>query len=273
MDYFSVKFNALEEAMQKEMTVNSMLSEECDNLMRILATVGVQPSLKGHGYVDKLWTAYNHVSTIASQVVRMNNGLEKVFDKYMEFEQKVINQADEIMTTKNGFSKSSVKAADKAVDSYADFREKNEKKDSAWDVLYDGTIGSWKDNAGQYGDLLDDFEQWKEEGLDPTIDNGYDWLEEKGVPKEIIDWAKKKTDSFSDKVDHLVDIQQGVLNPGDWDYTHDGVNAFLDEVGIDDEFTDYLVDASFDTFNPDNSSSFTESVSSILDSFTEMFGG
>ena len=150
MDHFSVLYQGLENTLQEEGKIYRIVDEQCGELFKIMNTVSLQPTLWGHGYTDKLWEAYSRISTISSYVGRMQNGLGKVFDKYMEYEQKVLSEAEEVMTVRNGFSKGSAKAAGEAAREHAEFEEKNQKASGGWkDALYEGTVGSWKKNWGQ----------------------------------------------------------------------------------------------------------------------------
>ena len=94
MDHFSVLYQGLENTLQEEGKIYRIVDEQCGELFKIMNTVSLQPTLWGHGYTDKLWEAYSRISTISSYVGRMQNGLGKVFDKYMEYEQKVLSEAE-----------------------------------------------------------------------------------------------------------------------------------------------------------------------------------
>ena len=230
MDHFSVLYQGLENTLQEEGKIYRIVDEQCGELFKIMNTVSLQPTLWGHGYTDKLWEAYSRISTISSYVGRMQNGLGKVFDKYMEYEQKVLSEAEEVMTVRNGFSKGSAKAAGEAAREHAEFEEKNQKASGGWKhALYEGTVGSWKKNWGQTLAILEGARDTAGEGYTVLRDNFYEKLEDSDLPPFVIGGIKKVIGKAEGTVSGYADIVQGILDFTDPESRED---AFLAVVGM-----------------------------------------
>ena len=90
MDYFSVFYHGIADVLQEEEQIYKIIDEQCSEIFQIMNSVGLQPTLQGHGYVKKLWSAYGKTSTIVTQINRMRTGLMKVV------RQKLLRQYREV---------------------------------------------------------------------------------------------------------------------------------------------------------------------------------
>lgn len=254
MDYFSVNYQGLESIRQQEEKIYQILDGICEELFLIKSNVDVQPTLWGHGYGGKLWEAYSRTVTISSHVNRMRTGLGKVSDKYMEYEQKVLTEAEGIITVKNGFSKKAVKTAKAASDQHEKFFEKNQKNTATWkDVVYDATVGSWKENWGQMLTITKRGKTWAKEGWTVLRENGYEELENSDLPPFVKGLIKAGVGKLEGFASDTADILEGIL-----DFTNEeavkkgilGVVSILDpfELGGED-----VVESVFDMTAEDSS--------------------
>lgn len=253
MDHFSVLYQGFENTLQEERKIYRIVDEQCGELFKIMNTVSLQPTLWGHGYTDKLWEAYSRICTISSYVGRMQNGLGKVFDKYMEYEQKVLAEAEEDITVKNGFAKGSVREAKAAVREHIEFEEKNQKASgSLKDALYEGTVGSWKRNWGQTLAILEGTKVVSGEGYTVLRDNFYENLESSDLPSFVTGAIKKLIGKAEGTVSDYMDIVQGILDFTDPESREEAFLAVVDILDPTDLGAEDVVESVFDITTNDS---------------------
>lgn len=234
MDYFSVFYHGIADVLQEEEQIYKIIDEQCSEIFQIMNSVGLQPTLQGHGYVKKLWSAYGKTSTIVTQINRMRTGLMKVSDKYVEYERKVLTESENIITIKNGFSRSAAKTVKTVSGSeHAKFEGLDSAKKNVWkNAFYEGTIGAWKENWASAKRFLKGSKAVGTEGWSVLHENLYADLENSNLPPIAIGLIKKGIKQTEEVISDYADITDAILNFSDWEHTKGGVLAVASLIDI-----------------------------------------
>lgn len=258
MDRFSVNYQGMEETIQIEQQLSNRLSDLASRLASCNVKALAIGSLRNKGYHGKIYQISSKVGNRQSDVYRMSQGLMKVCDTYRACELQVLQQAEEIVTTKNGFSKKMVKQVKSTVDSYEKQVEKNRfvAEKTFGSILYDGTVGQWKESWINCKEAVSSLKEIRKDIGEYWSENFYGFLEEQGVDgmalgsvKLIMDKTVGKLDGFLDTSENII---LGVVDFRNPESLKEGVVSAISDMAGDTslEGIDKVLEGTLDTLMP-----------------------
>lgn len=258
MDHFSVKYQGMAETIQKEQKLSERLGDLASRLMACNAKAVLIGSLRDKGYPGKMYQLSSKVGSRQIDVYRMSQGLMKACDAYRSYELQVLQQAEDIVTAKNGFSKKTAKQVKNKVNSYEKQVEKNrfveEKTFSS--VLYEGTVGQWIENWKNCKVAVSSGDALVGDLINYASENYLGKLKEMGVPDPILEEMEFGLKRINDFVDTSSDLILGIVDITNPEARKNGILAFISEMtgGTDLEGIDKFAEEWMDTMAPGSES-------------------
>lgn len=279
MDYFSANFNGMAQVVQKEKALSDRLSQIGAELLSCSAKAASMGSLNNKGYPGKIWNAYGNAGNRQIEVYRMSQGLSKACDAYRNYEARVLQDAAEVMTVKNGFSKTAAKSAKGIAAAYGKDAQKQQlaKKNSFGQAVYDGTIGAWKENLDNASKIVELVKNTRKD-IGDNWSKGIDyWLEEQGLQGPALGVYKTIKNKLFEEVDDFLslreDIVQAVVNFPDLKSLKEGTVAVVGEITGDGPLKglDKALDSSLDVLSPesDTMKQYQETYAEAQEAFSE----
>lgn len=258
MDRFSVNYQGMAEAVQTEQQLSERLSDLASRLASCNAKALAIGSLRDKGYHRKIYQISSSVGNRQSDVYRMSQGLMKVCDAYRSYELQVLQQAEEIITVKNGFSRKMTRQVKSTVKSYEKQVEKNRfvEEKTFGSLLYDGTVGQWKENWVNCKEAVLGIKELRKDIGEYWAENFYGFLEEHGVDgvalggvKFVMDKTVGALDSFLDSSENIV---LGVVDIPNPESVKDGVVTVFSGMTKDTslEGIDKVMEGTLETLMP-----------------------